>query len=434
MGSRRGSMGVDGGRRGHGSKRVVLCTFGSPGDLLPFLAIGRELRTLGHEVVIATSATYRDRAEGLGLAFAPVRPDRPPGIPDPDLTVRVSRRRSFPGDEFRAMFFPSLQESAEDLRGVIAGADLVVSHTLAWAAGPVATALGVPWASAVLQPLGYFSRFDPPALGPLPPLPGGSPAAWAARTAGSYLLRRWSAPWNQLRVDLGLPPLAADPVLTGQHAPELALALFSRLLGGPQPDWPAAAVVTGFPFLDDPAAPAAAVELAGFLAAGDPPIVFTLGMTAVWEAGRFYEESVRAAERLGRRAVLLTGTAPHNRPRRLPASVLAVSYAPHSYLFPRAAAIVHSGGIGTTAQALRAGKPMVVVPYAHDQPDNAVRAERLGVARRMKWNRYSATTLAPALATVLSDHVVSRAATVGQAVRAEDGAKVAARALLRLLV
>ena len=108
-------------------------------------------------------------------------------------------------------------------------------------------------------------------------------------------------------------------------------------------------------------------------------------------AGDFYEESLKAARLLGRRAVLLVGS----RPGRLPVGPLgsdawACAYAGHAQLFPRAAAVVHQGGVGTTAQALRAGVPMLVVPFAHDQPDNAARVRRLGVARVLSRRAYRA--------------------------------------------
>src|SRR5262249_35745081 len=157
------------------------------------------------------------------------------------------------------------------------------------------------------------------------------------------------------------------------------LAMFSPVIGPPQADWPPKTTQTGFPFYEgDGELPP---EVAAFLDAGDPPIVFTLGSSAVGAPGVFYDESVGAVRRLGGRAVLLVGRHA-DRPvtEALPGSILVVDYAPHAPLFRRARAIVHHGGIGTTAQALRAGRPMLVVPHAHDQQDNARRVARLGVA------------------------------------------------------
>ena len=175
--------------------------------------------------------------------------------------------------------------------------------------------------------------------------------------------------------------------------------------------------------------------LAEFLDAGPPPIVFTLGSSAVLTAGRFYEESAEAARRLGRRAVLLIGRDPRNLPRgKLPDGVGAFEYAAHSALFPRAAAIVHHGGAGTTAQAMRAGKPMVVVPFAHDQPDHAARIVRRGLGVALARKRYEAASAQRALSQVLDDRAMAeRAEAVGARVRAEHGARIAADALEAVL-
>jgi UDP:flavonoid glycosyltransferase YjiC (YdhE family) len=210
-------------------------------------------------------------------------------------------------------------------------------------------------------------------------------------------------------------------VFEGQFSPHGTLALFSRLLAEPQPDWPPNVHVTGAAFHAGPAAMPA--ELEAFLAGGPPPLVFTLGSSAVGAAGAFYHESAEAARRLGMRAVLLVGRDPANRPPALSPDAIAVEYAPHGELFPRAAAVVHQGGAGTLALALRSGRPMVVVPYAHDQPDNAHRAARLGVARVVYPRRYTARRVADALRALLTHGDAGRrAAEVGAAVRAERGA------------
>jgi UDP:flavonoid glycosyltransferase YjiC (YdhE family) len=209
----------------------------------------------------------------------------------------------------------------------------------------------------------------------------------------------------------------------------LTLALFSRVLGEPQPDWPRNVAVTGFVFYNGP--DVLSRELEAFLDAGAPPIVFTLGTSAVAAAGRFYEESIAAVRTLGVRAVLLTGGFEQNRPGgALPPGVMLVDRAPHQLLFPRAAAIVHQGGAGTLAQALRAGKPMLVVPHAHDQPDNAARVVRLGVARSVLPRQYRGARVAKALERLLADsRVAMRAAEAAAVVRGEGGSAAAAAAI-----
>jgi UDP:flavonoid glycosyltransferase YjiC (YdhE family) len=205
------------------------------------------------------------------------------------------------------------------------------------------------------------------------------------------------------------------------------------VLAAPQPDWPANAYATGFPFLShsDGNTP----ELEEFLNAGEPPIVFTLGSAAVGAAGDFYEQSAEAAMRLGRRALLLVGRDPHNQPKHsLPPGVMAVQYAPHSAVFPRACVVVHQGGIGTTGEAMRAGHPTLVVHYGHDQPDNAARLVRMGMARSMPRERYNANVAVREIQHLLENITYAeRAAAIGAQVRSENGTARACDLLGRLL-
>jgi UDP:flavonoid glycosyltransferase YjiC (YdhE family) len=173
--------------------------------------------------------------------------------------------------------------------------------------------------------------------------------------------------------------------------------------------------------------------LARFLDTSPPPIVFTLGTALATDPGKFYETSARAARVLGRRAVLILMN-PCNRPPSLPEGVVAFDYAPFSELFPRAAAVVHHGGIGTTGLAMRTGCPMLVMPCAWDQPDNAERAARLGVARTIPPHRYTPARVTAELHRLLNDPAYARrASAVGAQVRQEDGVQVAYDALTELL-
>jgi len=205
------------------------------------------------------------------------------------------------------------------------------------------------------------------------------------------------------------------------------------VLEAPQPDGPANAQATGCPFLNhnDGNTP----ELQKFLDSGEPPIVFTLGSAAVGAAGDFYEQSAEVAKRLGRRAVLLVGRDPQNQPKRpLPPAVIAVQYAPHSAVFPHASVVVHQGGIGTTGETMRAGRPTLVVHYGHDQPDNAARLVRIGMARSIPRERYNADTAVREIQILLENKdYAERAAAVGMQVRNEDGTARACDLLGNLL-
>jgi len=213
------------------------------------------------------------------------------------------------------------------------------------------------------------------------------------------------------------------------------LALFSRVLGVEQKDWPANTRITGFCFYDaDGGNARLPANLESFLAQGEPPVTFTLGSAAVLTAGKFYEHSARAAIKAGVRAVLLIGNDPRNRPHQeLPDSICVAEYAPYSALFPRVALVVHQGGVGTTAQALQAGKPMLIMPYSHDQPDNARRMRRLKVARVIRRDDYKPMRVARRIRWILEEPNFARCAQiVAKKLAHENGVQSACDALEEL--
>jgi UDP:flavonoid glycosyltransferase YjiC (YdhE family) len=209
--------------------------------------------------------------------------------------------------------------------------------------------------------------------------------------------------------------------------------LFSGVLAARQGDWPPQTVVTGFPMYDQNGEGGLPPDLVRFLDAGPPPLVFTLGNSTATVAGRFFEDSIAAAGVLGRRAVLV-GKRIDMEQATLPEGAFWCEYAPFSQLLPRAAAVVHAGGIGTTGLAMRAGRPMLVVPFAHDQPDNAERLRRLGIARTIPARRYRASRSITELRHLLEEPSYSqRAEEVRDRMSEEDGVRVACDALEGLL-
>jgi UDP:flavonoid glycosyltransferase YjiC (YdhE family) len=159
--------------------------------------------------------------------------------------------------------------------------------------------------------------------------------------------------------------------------------------------------LTGFPLYDEGGVHALPEQLKKFLASGEPPIAFTPG-SAMLHAADFFDGAVEACHRLGRRGILLTRH-PEQIPARLPDSVIHVNFAPFSELLPRVAALVHHGGIGTSSQALAAGVAQLVTPMTHDQPDNANRLKRLGVAEVVPFTRFTARRAATAVQRLLAD-------------------------------
>jgi rhamnosyltransferase subunit B len=414
--------------------RVVMATIGSLGDLHPYIALALEMKKRFIEPVIATSNIYRQKIESLGIEFHSIRPDMPEqGTPEYlEMMERVVDPNRGMEYLFKSMLIPALRDMYEDLSAAIEDADLLVTHPIVLAGPPLAQKSRIPWVSTVLAPASIWSAFDPW-------VPPNMPWLHKVLSGGPFfarlyinLVKAMSSPWlkeiDNLRAELGLPE-GEHALFGGQFAPDLNLALFSNMLCPPQSDWPANTFVTGFSIFDKKDNAPPDIDLLRFLGRGPAPIVFTLGSAAVHLAGDFYRESIAAAKLLKRRAVLLVG---ENKPKDpLPEDIIAVNYAPLGELLPRAAAMVHQGGVGTTGQGLRAGIPMLVVPFAADQPDNGARVERLGVARNITRNLYKAERVASELRELLGNPVYARTAReVGSRVRAERGTALAVDLIL----
>jgi UDP:flavonoid glycosyltransferase YjiC (YdhE family) len=418
------------------SKRIILATFGSYGDIHPYLAIAAELHSRGHYPVIATSELYREKLVAGGFNFIPVRPHiPPPQEQDPAMMEKVMNPKSGSGFLLNEMLFPFVREGYEDLLRAVAGADLLLTHPISFAGPLVAQKTGLPWISSVLAPVSFMSAYDPP----VPPfwpwmqhmqLLGPRFVAAFFKQVKKYYKNK---DYEVFREELGLPD-RGGPVFEGQHSPTQILALFSALFAQPQPDWPRQARITGFAFYDGRNEIAMPPELTRFLDEGPPPIVFTLGSSAVWVARDFYRESIAAAKLLGRRAVLLIGDERNQLRESLPPEIIAVDYAPFEALLARACAMVHHGGVGTTSNGLRAGIPTLIVPFAFDQPDNAAHAAQLGCSRTLPRAKYYAARVAKELDILLTkpEHT-AKAREIGGLLRREKGAAVAADLIEQVL-
>ena len=419
--------------------RIVLSNIGTYGDINPLIALALELKRRGHSPVMALPEVYRSRIAPLGLDFRGLRPDI-----DPTNNVLVEMVYDIKhGTEhgLRNFLFPALRQTYDDLLDAAtkpARADLLLLGELNYAGPIVAEVTGIPWASYVLAPLSFFSAYDPPVLPPYPKLakadkrvPG---FGRVIKRLARLVSRKWPEPIYALRNELGLPR-GANPLFDAKHSPYLVLALFSRVLGVEQKDWPPNTLITGFAYYDAESGNAKLPpQLEEFVASGDPPVVFTLGSAAVLVAGNFYEVSAEAAMEIGARAVLLIGSDPRNKPKRvLPSSICIAEYAPYSKLFSSASVIVHQGGVGTTAQCLKAGKPMLIMPYSHDQPDNARRMKRLGVAKIVQKAKYNPQKVTQKIRKILDDsELAQRSRVVAEQLRKEDGVKAACDALEQL--
>jgi len=256
--------------------------------------------------------------------------------------------------------------------------------------------------TAYLAPANLMTVHDPLLVGPWR-VPPWVPLS-ARRAFWRWVGRRFIDPValadvNAARTAHGLAPV---PSLMDWIAsvPDLSLALFPDWFAPTQPDWPQPLARGDFPLFDPNGDAALAPDVEAFLRAGQPPLVFTHG-TGNTQAAAYFRAACAAATRLGRRAVLLT---PHREqvPADLPPAMLWWDYVPLRALLPHAAALVHHGGIGTTAEALRAGTPQLVVPLAHDQFDNGARVTALGVGASLPAARLNERRLVRALGGLLA--------------------------------
>ncbi len=411
--------------------RIVITTIGSLGDLHPQIALAIELRQRGHDIIFAAMKEYGAIIEPLGFEFHPMRPDGTP-INNPEEIAKMTDLKT--GSEYvvRSWLLPNLRDTYTDLLDSAKDADLIIAGDIVYAAPLVAEKLGIPWVSLALAPVAFCSAYDPSVI----PL---FPFLVKLRGLGTWfnqaivrllksVTQSWTEPIHQLRKELGLSQLSNNPIVDKSSAC-LVLAMFSAMLAQPQPDWDKNTVVTGFTFYDgDLDRGELPLQIQQFLDAGAAPIVFTLGSAAVMVPGTFYQESIRAATQLNRRAILLIGN--NTPPDDLSEDIMAIDYVPYSQIFPHACAIVHQGGIGTTAQALRAGRPTLIMPYTYDQPDNADRVRRLGTSLTILRHQYSASRVVKMLSELLENPIYATKATaIGRIIQAEDGVAVACDAI-----
>lgn len=413
---------------------VALATFGTLGDLHPFVAVALALKRRGIEPIVAAAEGYRANVEGEGLRFQRMRPDLDAmaqrlGMGERELARAAAKRPDF---IVRDLVLPHLREAYEDVMDFMHETDLIVTHSVAYGAQIAAERAHVPRLGIVLQPMMLLSSFDPPIFATSPRF-----SKWLYRRGPTWtrfalglakrVARTWAKPVDSFRRELGLPAATNHPLFEGSDVALGTIALYSSRFGPPQPDHPPNTAIVGFAFYDRGGA-RNQEALERFLSEGDPPIVFTQGTSAVHDADTFIREGLAAANMLDARAVFaLDEERARYWGRYASSSVFVTGYAPYSTLFPHARAIVHHGGIGTTAQALRSGRPQLIAPYLVDQPDNAHRVERLGCGRVLGLSQFRAARVAAELRALTNEaHYARRAADVSSIVASERGAEQAA--------
>jgi len=411
--------------------RLTILGFGTRGDVQPILALGRGLQERGHRVRVCASAHFQPWIESQGLEAAPATVDIAQVMASEggrdwvehghDQLRQVRLMKRLVARHGRAMM--------EDGWTACQGADAVVSSftTDIWAAS-IAEKLGVPQISTPLQPVLLATRSG--AATPSAPRSGGS--SWLNWLFGKLLVepfgwRLAGALQNRFRREvLGLPAQSRR-----QNAARLARALvvhgYSAQVVPHAPDWPSRVHTAGYWFLDADRAWQPPVTLSRFLDGGEPPVFIGFGSMTGHDPERLTRMLVEAVQQSGRRAVLQSGWANLGGGTGLPPSVALLDAAPHEWLFPRMAAVVHHGGAGTTGQGLRAGVPTVVVPAMADQPFWGARVAALGVGPPpIPRHRLEPGRLAAAIRVATGDLAMrQRSAELGSRLRGEDGVAAA---------
>lgn len=400
---------------------AILSAPGSRGDVNPMIAIGRELRHHGIDVVITLAENYAHLAEKAGLRAEPaIESERfKELLADPGFWRPIAGPRLIMS-EVAAPFVKKHLEIID--RYHRPGETVLVSHPLDLASRvyrevhPETPLVDVHLAPSILRTIDSPPRLSPWWFELSKPRWAVRMTYWLADTFGVDPMIR--GPLNAVRAEYGLPPVRR---ILDQWwlSPDRIVAMY--------PDWFAPAtkqfsprlVHTGFP-LDD-------ADDQEFDLPDNKPIVFT-GGTAHLHTRPFFETAVETCIRLDRPG-LLVSTSPENFPPRLPEQVRTTSYVPFGKLLPHCAAIVHHGGIGTTSQALLAGIPQVIRPLAYDQFDNASRVESIGCGR---WLRRDAD-LTSTLRTLLDESAKrNRCQEYSEKLSHGGGAAQAAEEVLRL--
>jgi rhamnosyltransferase subunit B len=385
--------------------KYIFIPLGSDGDVNPLTWLARLMARRGHDVVVIAHAGMAGVPARAGLRTVAVgaAADHDALVANPDLW---HPDRAF--NLLASTFADRAREVIPAIRAeVVPGKTVLVAAAIAVGARIVAEADGLPLVTVQLQPSAFMSEDDRPLLDPrlgfLQRLP-----RWAWRSVFFLIHKAIDAKLaavNTVRAEAGLREPVRGILRDWWMSRERVLALFPDWYAPRRADWPPQTVLTRFPLYDGDPALDPAVEQ--FLREGPPPILFTPGSANMW-GKPFFEAAAGACERLGRRGMLVSGYSEHF-PAALPRGVRCFDRLPFSRVFERCAALVHHGGVGTSAQGLAAGVPQLIMPMAHDQPDQAQRLKRLGVGDYLLPRQFKADAVASKLQGVLQSKTTEQA-------------------------
>ncbi|GAA2334137.1 glycosyltransferase [Streptomyces kunmingensis] len=400
--------------------RILIAAAGSRGDVAPYTGLGAELRRAGYDVALATTDTFAPLVRDAGLKFRSLPADTRArgGVTGKRELMRTA-----------AAFITDLGQGFADV--VDDGTDLLLlSTTTAPLGWHLTEATGTPSLGVYLQPTAPTGDFPPVVTG------SRSLGRLANRATGRFALRMADRVYEQavaqLRHRLQLPPASPSAMRRRQEQANWPIVHgFSTALVPRPSDWRPGLEIVGNWWPHHAATEQLPTELEDFLTAGPRPVLIGFGSMASGDGERLSEIAVRALRRAGLRGILQAGSA------QLAADgddVLTIGDVPHALLFPRLAAVVHHGGAGTSAAALRAGVPAVTVPVTADQPFWAGRLAAIGAATDpIPFRSLTAERLADSLHRVVKQQAYSRAAAeAAHHLMTEDGAGQALKVVQQL--
>ena len=417
--------------------RIVVTTFGSTGDLNPFIALGLALRSNGYDVLFAVEDNFQQQVSLLGFPVRVLTGDQAKALgpyshqifnsdqPLTSLKLLVDR-----------YILPALPAKVAELCEICQEADLLISVASQFAASIVAELIQIPWIAVILTPstLPSASIAAHPLSVQLPAPLQRLSNRFSWFLGGMFLRQAVDKPVNRLRRSLHVPP-RSHLMWTGNLSPRFtAMAVSSALVPRPD-DWPEYVQMTGFCFWDGPADWQLPEKLKAFLDTRKPVVAVTAGTVAPAERALFapfFQASIESILACGARALLIN--AENSVSPEHSEDVLHVSFAPFSEVFPACAAVIHHGGIGTIAQCLRAGVPALVVPGGMDQPFNAAQVVQRKAGVWIPRKRYTARRAEQALKALLFTPTYKEHARKIQAqITREDGVATLCTAIERVL-
>lgn len=395
---------------------ILLVSFGSSGDIIPYIAIGKALKERNHKVTFITNQVFKERIEQHGITFFQV------GTKEEFERISENTSLFHPKKAFefivQEIIIKYLREYYFAIEKLVTQNTVIISQSIAPAPRIAHEKLSVPLITLNLQPLSFWSIHKPPVFSGLyvnEKWPYKIKSFILNSANKHYIDKQYQPGINKFLSELSLPP-QSEFFSKWLYSPQLVLGAFPEWFAGIAPDWPPNSHLTGFISLRNNSE--LSDDILEFLNSGIPTLVFTAG-SAMQHAHRFFKVAVKATRKLNYRAILITSF-----PEQIEdtgTDLFICNFVSYEKLFPKVAAVIHHGGIGTISLVLAAGKPQIAVPFAHDQPDNAFRIEKLKIGVKIKPDKFNCGNVYKKLTYLLkSETIINNCIEYSKKINFED--------------